>query len=223
MIFEYLLGFKWMRALKKKHIVWSFSIRSQYASVHLTLGVHFGFFNSLWAQLYTIFSLWKVLYQTAHTSVQVLLHYYHYNSWKIFAMKFKLGTYTTPITPSAPGYAHFWVCCITREKESQVCTCQTQQSDPPSYHAFLCFANQLVSFSFAKACANKFLVLKIKFPFRSLPKPREIGQFMNLEKRHCSSFFWILLWINKSKIDSNCFWISLNCGDARDIDTSSRT
>ena len=39
--------------------------------------------------------LWKILYGTARTSGQFLLHCYHYNSWKIFAKKYYLKNYTT--------------------------------------------------------------------------------------------------------------------------------
>ena len=73
------------------------------ASVHLVSGVNFKCVLDLLiykvkpAYLsYAIFSPWQILYRTGRTSEQVLLLYYHCDSWKIFSLKFKSSKYTTP-------------------------------------------------------------------------------------------------------------------------------
>ena len=56
---------------------------------------------------------WKILHQSACTSEQFLLQYYHSDSWTSFSMNFKLNNYTTSYhafqhsaTPTFLGVQH---------------------------------------------------------------------------------------------------------------------
>ena len=96
------------------------------ASVHLVLGC---IINAPMSFLCTqCFSPLKILYLTARTSEQFLLHYYYY-SWKTFAMKLKLNNYTTPYHAFQHPVTLNSVCAVSFEiGKSGVCTYQILQS-----------------------------------------------------------------------------------------------